>query len=588
MSIDELNRLKAQGEAPPWMQYEGFMMLQGGYLLSGETPKGMYTRLAKAASARYNKPEWFQPFFDLFWNGWLCAASPVASNMGTDRGLPISCYGVYVPDSIAGIGHSIAEMKCLSKNGGGLGFYMGDIRGRGMPIGWDEVLKVATNGFSEGVIPFAKEIDVTTHSTSQGSTRRGASAVYIDIEHPDVKEWIKIRKPNPDSYRECPSLHHGVCISDKFMERVYAGEPEAQELWLDLLDVRMQTGEPYISFTDNANKNLPASYVINNLRVRAPQLCTEIFLHNDEDHTYVCCLSSLNALRMDEIIASGWAVKYSIYFLDAVMEEFIDKIRRKMEEEPQYAYQWRRVLNFAEKSRAIGLGVLGWHSLLKSKGLPFDSFQSMMLNSKLFSHMKEEADIASRELAEMFGEPEWCKGLGERNTHKIAVAPTRSNSLIAGLTGGKGIEPDSSVTFVENAAKGSFDMRCPYFTAVLEKYDKNTPEVWSSIVGKQGSVQHLDFLSDEEKEVFLTAFEINQFAVVKQAAQRQKFIDQGQSVNLFFPSNADPVYINQVTMAAHLSGLKSLYYCKTQSVIQGDVGSSEFKREYIECASCEG
>lgn len=584
MLLEEKYKIQLEaGEVPKWMKLPGFAMLQSGYLLKGtnETPKQMYWRISNASAKALGRPEYAQRFFDLFWNNILCPASPVASNLGTARGLPISCYGLYVPDSIAGIGHTIAEAKTLAKHGGGLGAYFGHVRPSGSPIGVD-----GENGHSSGVGPFLKEYDSATYATSQGSVRRGALAVYIDIEHPDVMKVIHMRKKKPDHMEIMDKMHHGICISNAFMDKVYAGDPAAQELYMEVLKLRMEEGEPYICYIDNANNHLPESYIRAKLQVHAPQLCTEIFLASNEDYTYVCCLSSLNAMTQD-IWEQYEAPYWSIIFLDGVMEEYIQKVKAKMAEDKLYGYQWRRALAFAEDSRALGLGVLGWHSLLQSESIPFDSFQAMMLNSKIFSYIQKESLRASHFLAKEFGEPKLCKGLGIRNTHLGAVAPTRSNSLIAGGWS-KGIEPEDGVTYIENAAKGSFDIRNPFFEEVLDNYKMNKPEVWTSIVENHGSVQHLDFLSDHEKEVFLTAYEINQFAIIKQAAQRQAFIDQGQSVNLFFPADASADYIAQVHMAAHLAGLKSLYYCKTKSVAKGDIGSREYKREYTECASCEG
>lgn len=572
---------KDSGECPPWMKLPGFAMLQSGYLLKNETPKQMYWRISNAAAAALKHPEYAGKFFDLFWNNILCPASPVASNLGTERGLPISCYGQYIPDSIAGIGHSLAEAKTLAKHGGGLGGYIGHVRPSGSAIGAN-----GENGFSNGIEPFVKEFDTITYATSQGSVRRGALALYCDIEHPDIQKFIHMRKKKPDHMKIMDKIHHGVCISDAFMNRVYHGDVEARELYTEVLKLRMEEGEPYMCYIDNANKVLPESYIKHKLKVYAPQLCTEIFLASNERYTYVCCLSSLNAMTFD-IWEKYNAAYWSTIFLDGVMEEYITKVKLKQEEEPMYAYQWTRPLNFAIESRALGLGVLGWHSYLQSKMIPFDSFQAMMYNAKIFKYIDDESLKASQFLATEYGEPLLCEGFGVRNTHRCAVAPTRSNSLIAGGWS-KGIEPEDGVTYIENAAKGSFDIRNPFFEAVLDKYNMNTPEVWSSTVERHGSVQHLKFLTDLEREVFLTAYEINQFAIIKQASQRQKFIDQGQSINLFFPEGASPEYITQVHMAAHLDGLKSLYYCKSKSVAKGDIGSREYKREYTECASCEG
>lgn len=582
-TLDEkLIRLKNENKAPAWMTLPGFAMLNGGYLLEGETPHDMYTRISIAAANRLKKPEWAEKFFNLFWDNYLCAASPIASNMGTDRGLPISCFGLYAPDSIEGIGETISEMRTLSKHGGGIGISWGDIRPSGSPI--KVVDGIPQNGYSKGVMPFIKEQDTSTDAVDQGGTRNGNSVAYLDIEHKDIKKFIASRKKTGDHRELCENLHHGVVIRDSFMEKIYAGDAEATDLYLTILKMRMEAGEPYIIYIDNANRHLPESYIKNNLSLKASQLCTEIFLYMDEDHSFVCCLSSMNLANYDE-----WKDKEAAYwstiFLDGVMQEFIEKIEQKMEAEPKYAHQWRRVHNFSVKSRAIGLGVLGWHSLLQSKMLPFDSFQAMILNAEVFKHIDSESKRASKDLAKIYGEPEWCVGTGMRNTHTMAVAPTRSNSLISGGFS-KGIEPELANTYAENAAKGTFDIRNRYLEKLLEERGYNTDEVWDSIIAKQGSVQHLAFLSDYEKDVFKTAFEINQFALVKQAAQRGKFIDQGQSLNLFFDKSADPKYIAQVHISAHLMGLKSLYYCKSQSMIQADTGNRSV--DIKECASCEG
>lgn len=580
--LETLERLKKEGKAPMWMTIAGFSMLHGGYLLDGETPYDMYWRISNASASRLGKPEWSKKFFDLFWKNYLCAASPVAANLGTDRGLPISCFGLFAPDSIEGIGETISEMRTLSKHGGGIGIHWGDVRPSGSPI--KVVDGVPQNGYSKGPMPFIKEQDASTDAVDQGGTRNGNSVAYIDIEHKDVKDFIASRKKIGDHRELCENIHHGVVIKDSFMDKVYSGDPEATDLYVSILKMRMEAGEPYIVYIDNANRHLPESYIKNNLQLKASQLCTEIFLYMDEDHSFVCCLSSMNAANYEE-----WKDKeaafWSTVFLDGVMQEFIDKISQKMQTDQKYGHHWRRVYNFSVKSRALGLGVLGWHSLLQSKMMPFDSFGAMMLNAEVFKHIHDESKRASKFLATMFGEPEWCVGTGMRNSHTMAVAPTRSNSLISGGYS-KGIEPELANTYAENAAKGTYDIRNRYLEALLEEKGKNDKQTWDSIVNQQGSVQHLSFLSEEEKKVFLTAYEINQFAIIKQAAQRQKFIDQGQSLNLFFDKEADPRYIAQVHMAGHLSGLKSLYYCKSKSMIQADSGSRS--ADYGECASCEG
>lgn len=562
-----LAKLKSKGEAPEWMNEEGYKTLQGGYLLEGETPREMYDRVATAAGSYYaDSQKWKAKFFDVMWKNWLCPASPVLSNMGTDRGLPISCNSIHVGDSVDSIFGKSHELAMLSKNGAGVGIYLGDVRGRGATI--------KGNGRSEGVIPWAKVYDSTVVSVSQANVRRGAAAVYIDIRHLDIEEFIQMRRPTGDVNRRCMNLNHGICIDDLWMQEMMAGDKAKRHLWQEILKARVETGEPYLFFTDNVNKANPASYIANNLTVKTSNICTEIFLYTDPDHSFVCCLSSMNLVKWEEWKDTD-AIETSIRFLDAVLSEYI----KKSEKIPGLEASRRS----AVKGRAVGLGVLGWHTLLQKNMIPFDSFQAMMMNSQIFRTMKTKAEAESAALAKELGEPEWCKGHNRRNTHLMAVAPTVSNSTISGGHSA-GIEPVAANIFSKKSAKGTFIVKNTVLEHVLETIGQNTPEVWKSINEQSGSVQHLTFLSAAEKEVFLTAREINQYAIVKQAAQRQKFIDQGQSVNLFFGANADPKYIHGVHIEAWESGLKSLYYFRTEGVIRGDLAS----RSKEECAACEG
>jgi ribonucleoside-diphosphate reductase alpha chain len=565
--IDNLDLLKHSGEAPQWMNEEGFKTLQGGYLLKDETPKQMYERVAKAAASYYsNNEHWEEKFFSAMWKNWLCPASPVLSNLGSDRGLPISCNSIHVDDSISSIFHKNFELAMLSKNGAGVGIYIGDIRARGAGING--------NGKSEGVIPWAKVYDTTTLSVNQGSTRRGASAVYLPVEHGDIEEFINIRRPTGDANRRCLNINHGICITDSWMEEMLAGDKEKRQLWIEILRARVETGEPYLFFTDNVNNQNPECYKANNLSVKTSNICTEIFLHTDPDHSFVCCLSSLNLFKWDEWKDTDLP-NIAVRFLDAVLEEYIKKSENIPGLEASRAS--------AIKGRAIGIGVLGWHSLLQKKMIKFDSFEAMQLNASIFRAIKVKAEFETNILSEELGEPLWCKGFGRRNTHLIAIAPTVSNSTISGGYSA-GIEPLSANIFSQKSAKGTFIRKNKELEAILEKKGENTHEIWRSINEKAGSVQHLDCLSSEEKEVFLTAREINQHAVVKQAAQRQKWVDQGQSVNVFFASNSDPKYIHNVHVEAWQSGLKSLYYMRTEGVIRGDLAS----RSKDECLACEG
>jgi ribonucleoside-diphosphate reductase alpha chain len=567
----DLEQLKQLGDAPLWMTEESLKTLQGGYLLQGETPRMMYTRLARASAKALKQEDTLtEKFFNIMWDNWLCPASPVCSNLGTERGLPISCFGLHVGDSVDEIMSSMYEVAMLSKHGGGLGTYWGDVRGRNSPI--------AGNGRSDGIIPFNKIYDSTILGISQGGTRRGAGVSYLPIEHPDADEFLEMRRPSGDINRQCLNIHHAVCISDNFMEKVVAGDEEARAKWTKLLKCRFETGEPYFFFSDTVSRHRPECYKNLGLDVKSSQLCNEIYLHMDGDHTFVCCLSSMNLTKWDEWKNTD-AVQTAIWFLDGVMEEFIQKTEGKS--------GFERARRFAIKSRALGLGVLGFHSLLQKKGLLFDSFETYLLNNQIFKRIRDEADKATLELGLKYGEVEWTKGTGRRNTHCIAVAPTVSNSIISGNVSA-GIEPFAANAYAQKTAKGTFLQRNKELEALLESLEKNTEQVWSSIVNNEGSVAHLGFLTQEQKQLFATAREINQFAVVKLAAARQKWIDQGQSLNLFFPANTDPKYYNQVHLEAWKAGLLGLYYCRTGSALKGDSGSREYKRESTECKMCEG
>lgn len=562
-----LHKLQADGEAPEWMQDEGYRTLLGGYLLAGETPRAMYRRVAKAAASYYRDDlVWEERFFQAMWRNWLCPASPVLSNMGSDRGLPISCNSLHVGDSVHSIFTKALELAMLSKNGAGVGIYLGDVRGRGATI--------AGNGTSEGVIPWCKVYDATTVSVSQGSTRRGASAVYLPVDHPDIEEFLNIRRPTGDVNRRCLNLNHGVCISDEWMRSLVEGDATKRKIWGEILKSRVETGEPYLFFTDNVNRANPESYKDKGLSVKTSNICTEIALHTDPDHTFVCCLSSLNLMRWDEWKDSD-LVNTTVRFLDAVLEEYIRKTEGDTDLAPSRAS--------AIKGRAIGIGVLGWHSLLQSRGLPFDSFGAMMLNAEVFRTLRAKAEEETASLAKELGEPLWCEGHSRRNTHLLAIAPTVSNSAISGGYSA-GIEPFPANVYTIKSAKGTFLRKNGIFEDLLRSKGRDTPEVWRSIHEASGSVQHLEFLSDEEKQVFLTAREINQHALIKQAAQRQTWVDQAQSINLFFAANASPKYIHEVHLAAWESGVKTLYYVRTEGVLRGDLAS----RSKDECKACEG
>lgn len=577
----KLDKLKKEGEAPNWMTTESLRTLEGGYLLPKETPKEMYERVSKAAAFQLAKKDgdynhelaasYADKFFDLMWKNWLCPASPVLSNMGTTRGLPISCFSNFVDDSVQGIMESVSETAIMTKNGGGVGSHWSSVRCRNSEI--------RGNGKSDGIIPFMKILDSTIIGISQGGVRRGAGAAYLDIEHGDFEEFLNMRRPAGDPNRQCLNMHHGVCVSDAFMAKVRAGDKDARKRWKEVLKLRLETGEPFIFFTDNVNNANPECYKKLGLTVKGSNICTEIMGFTDSTHSFVCCLSSMNLARWEEWKDDSDAIRMSIYFLDAVMSEFIDRANNIQGME--------KAVRFAEKSRMLGLGVLGWHTLLQIKDLAFDSMETYLLNGVIFKKLRMDAEEASVELAHEYGEPEWCEGTGFRNTHFLAVAPTASNSIISG-DNSSGIEPWAANAFAQKTAKGTFMFKNKKLEELLVTLGQNTDEVWRSIVGNEGSVAHLEFLTDHQKKVFETAREMNQFVLVKLAAARQKWIDQGQSLNLFFPANVDPKYYNEVHLHAHEAGIKTLYYTRSTSVLKGDSGFKQYRREISECLYCEG
>ena len=561
---------------PAWGDTEVYKKtIAGGYLLGTESPKDAYNRVCTTVAGRLDKPELAETFFKYIWNGWLCLASPVLSNTGTDRGLPISCFGIDVADSIIDIGQKNLEMMLLAKHGGGVGIGINQIRPAGANI--------KGNGTSDGVVPFCKIYDSTILATNQGSVRRGAASVNINIEHADFNEWIEIREPKGDVNRQSLNLHQCAVIGDKFMRRLENGDSEARSKWGKLLQKRKATGEPYILFKGNTNKNNPPAYKNNALKVHMTNICSEITLHTDENHSFICCLSSLNLARYDEWKNTN-IIYDSIWFLDGVLEEFIQKAK--------YRKGFDNSVRSAEKGRALGLGVLGWHTYLQEKGLPFEGLLSQYETRKIFSQIKIESERASMALADVYGEPLWCVGTGYRNTHLRAIAPTVSNSKLSGNVS-PGIEPWAANVFTEQSAKGTFIRKNPTLESVLEDNEINTNEVWNKILADGGSVQdvkQLDnvLIGDHDvpvKEVFKTFKEINQLELVGQAAIRQQYIDQSMSLNLAFPSEATPKWINKVHLDAWKKGIKTLYYMRTESVLRGDIAATAMDED---CLSCDG
>ena len=519
--------------------------ITGGYLLPTETPREAYQRVAKTVAKRLYKPELSERFFEYIWNGWLCLASPVLSNTGTDRGLPISCFGIDVADSINDIGQKNLEMMMLAKHGGGVGIGVNMIRPAGA--------KITGNGTSDGVVPFCKIYDSTILATNQGSVRRGAASVNINIEHKDFLDWLEIREPKGDVNRQSLNLHQCAVVGDKFMRRLEAGDSVSRNKWSRLLQKRKATGEPYILFKGNTNKANPPAYKDNALKVHMTNICSEIVLHTDESHSFVCCLSSLNLAKYEEWKNTN-IIYDSIWFLDGVLEEFIQKAK--------YRKGFENSVRSAEKGRALGLGVLGWHTYLQEKGLPFEGLLSQFETRRIFSQIKIESERASMELAEIYGEPLWCKGTGMRHTHLRAIAPTVSNSKLSGNVS-PGIEPWAANVFTDQSANGTFIRKNPTLVKLLRKHKLNTNEIWDKILADGGSVQAIDELDSvvlandiPAKDVFKTFKEINQLELINQAGIRQQYIDQSVSLNLAFPAEAPPKWINKVHIDAWKKVLK--------------------------------
>jgi ribonucleoside-diphosphate reductase alpha chain len=572
IQVDTGNWIKGK-HYPEWMDEIAISMISKGYLLPDEDVFDAYKRVSKFAARRLKRKD-LQPFFyEAIVKNWLCLASPVLSNLGTERGMPISCFGIDVGDSIEGIADANSELMRLSSQGGGVGIGVSRIRGRGKTI--------KDNGTSEGVVPWCKIYDSTILATNQGSVRRGAASVNLNINHPDIEEFLQIRRPKGDVNRQCLNLHQCVVIDDTFMNKLEDKDPKSLKIWGEILKTRLETGEPYIMFEDNINNNNPEAYKQNNLKVSMTNICTEIALYTDELHSFICCLSSLNLARWEEWkdykFENGMTLpELSIWFLEGVLQEFIDRAKNVKFME--------NTVRSATKGRAIGLGVLGWHTFLQQKGLPFVGIQANSYTRMMFDFIQSEAIKASKDQAELYGEPEWCKGTGLRHTHLLAPAPTVSNAHISGGVS-PSIEPIPANVYNLKTAKGVFIKRNKILEALLIKKGYNIDSVWEQILKDQGSVIGLPdyILTDEEKEVFLTFKEINQLEIVKQNGIRQQYVDQAISLNLCFDPNDTPKWISQVHKEAWKQGIKTLYYLRTESVLRGDN-----LQRLSECISCEG
>nr|WP_298000999.1 ribonucleoside-diphosphate reductase subunit alpha [uncultured Flavobacterium sp.] len=542
-----------------WLNEESEQILNRGYLLKGETPQKAIERIANAAAKRLYKPELAEAFIEMIEKGWMSLSSPIWANMGTERGLPISCFNVYVPDYIEGITHKLGEVIMQTKIGGGTSGYFGELRERGSAV--------TDNGKSSGAVSFMKLFDTAMDTISQGGVRRGAFAAYLDIDHDDIKEFLDIKNiGNP-----IQNLFTGVCVPDYWMQDMIDGDMEKREVWAKVLESRQQKGLPYIFFTDNVNRNKPEVYKDKEMRIYASNLCSEIALPSSKDESFVCCLSSMNLELYDEWKDTE-AVKLATYFLDAVMSEFIEKTEDN--------YYLKSANTFAKNHRALGLGVMGWHSYLQKNRIAFESLEAKMITTKIFKEMEEKAIKASQDLARIYGEPSVLKGYERRNTTLLAIAPTTSSSAILGQTS-PGIEPFSSNYYKAGLAKGNFMRKNKYLKLLLQEKRMDTEETWRSIMLNHGSVQHLTELTQDEKEVFKTFKEISQYEIILQASIRQKYIDQAQSLNINIPSNLPIKEVNRLLIEAWKLGVKTLYYQRSQSV------SKEFVNNLVTCTSCE-
>ena len=543
-----------------WLNEDSREFLRNGYLLDGVTAEERVREIAENAEEILGEEGFADKFEEYMSRGYYSLASPVWSNFGLERGLPISCFGSHIEDSMESILYTHAEVGEMTKLGGGTSAYMGDLLPRGAPI--------TNNGKSNGSYSFTELFDTAINVVSQGETRRGQFAGYIDIEHEDLDEWLNI-KTEGDPVQD---IYYGVIVGDDWFESMINGDAEKRAKWAKIIETRINIGVPYIIFRGNMNDGKPQVYKDKDYKINASNLCTEIALPASADESFVCCLSSMNALHYDEWKDTD-AVETLTYFLDAVMQEFIDKT-----EGTQFM---ERALQFAKRHRAIGIGVLGWHSYLQKNMIPWNSMEAMQKNNTLFKDIKEKSYAASEELADKFGEPEMLEGYGRRNTTTMAVAPTKSSSIILGQIS-PSVEPLKSNYFVRDGAKLKTTQKNRFLQELLEQKGKNTMDVWDSIMAQDGSVQHLEFLSEHEKEVFRTFAEIPQLSVIKQAGQRQKHIDQAQSINISVdPDEVSIKEINQLYIEAWESGMKSLYYQKSVNAAQ------KFSQEILDCAACE-
>ena len=551
--------MKENRERYWWKNSESEQILNRGYLLQGESVEGAIDRVCTAAAKNLFRPELKDAFKEMIERGWMSLSSPIWANMGTERGLPISCFNVHVPDRIEDITHKLGEVIMQTKIGGGTSGYFGAMRERGSAV--------KDNGKSSGAVSFMKLFDTTMDTISQGGVRRGAFAAYLDIDHPDIEEFMSIKSIGSP----IQNLFYAVCVPDYWLNEMIEGDMEKRKIWAKVLENRQQKGLPYIFFTDNVNRNKPQVYKDKAMMINASNLCSEIVLPSSKDESFICCLSSLNLEMYDEWKDTE-TVKLAIFFLDAVLEEFI---------KTEGNYYLENANRFAKRHRALGLGVLGWHSYLQRNMIPFEGLESKQLTTTIFKDIQEKSEKATIELARIYGEPEVLEGYGRRNTTLLAIAPTTSSSAILGQAS-PGIEPMYSNYYKAGLAKGNFMRKNKYLEILLKEKGLDNEETWRSIMLNNGSVNHLNELSETEKNVFKTFKEISQLEIIQQASIRQKYIDQAQSLNLNIPADLPVKEVNNLILEAWKLGVKTLYYQRSQSV------SKEMVTNLVSCSSCEG
>lgn len=548
-----------EGLIPEWYSTAGFQLFMEKYLYQAGSIKEQFERIAKTAAKHLSsigmQEEAEKKFFDLFWKGWLSPSTPVLANMGTDRGLPVSCSGGLIADSVYGFYRARLETAMLTKNGFGTSAYLGSIRPRGS--------KISVGGKASGVVPVFQMFVDDMRKITQGTARRGAWAGYLEIDHGDFDELAEFVNSDPDD------SNVGWIVTDEFISRLENDDQEAIRRYQKAMKLKMVTGKGYFCFVDKVNAKRPDMYKNLGLMVRASNLCDEITLFADEDHTFTCVLSSMNVAKYDEWKDTD-AVYWATIFLDCVAQEFIEKAKE--------IKGLDNAIRFTEKGRALGLGQCGFHTYLQNHMIPFEGFEAHMLSNEIAKHIWDKSLEASKWMAQALGEPEWCKGYGVRNTHRIAIAPTKSTALLMGGVS-EGINPDPAMSYTQMTAGGEVDRINPALLKIMKERGHYNKKVITDIKDKMGSVQHVTWLTDDEKAVFRTAFEINQESVIRMASARGRFIDQWQSLNLFFAEDEDEEWISHIHKMAFLDpNILGLYYIYTQAGVQASKG---------ECLACQ-